>query len=133
MRREPRETRIVDIDGDDGGADGRRNLDAEAADTAGADPHGEVTFAKSASHHGLVRRGHGISNHRQCRQVETGPIDSRVGQVGHGTQAARRHAHVRTEPAVHVAAGKDLLRTDLAAAGQTGRALAAGQHGGHDH
>ena len=126
------QARRIDVDRHDTSAERRGDLDAEAADSAGADEDRQVARREAAAHDRLVGRRHRVGDDRERSEVEPVRIDLRVAEVGHRTEPARRHYDVRGEAALDVVAGEDLVRADRAVTVQAGGALAARDDRRHD-
>ncbi len=130
VRRKRLELACIDVDRDDLGAHGVRDLHAVPTNAAGPDHDRKRTRRDAGALHRLVGGGKRIGNHRDIRQLE-----SRLGEtlLVDRAQTARRHHDVRGETALDVVAGHLLPAANGAEAALAQIALATGQHCGNDH
>ena len=110
VRRDHRQPRRIDVERDHARAERRGDLHAVRADAADAHDDGEVAGLEPAADDRLVRRGDGVGDDGERRQVV-------AAAIAHDAQAARGDAHELGEAAVHVVAGHELAAAGVAAAG----------------
>jgi hypothetical protein len=97
----------VNVDGDNGSTERRRQLHPETADSTNSDEHGDVVSRKVGTPNGFQRCGDGVSHDRKSCQVDA----FREG-FRYCTETPRRNQNVGGESTMPVVSGHELLAAD---------------------
>jgi len=119
----------VNVNCDNGGAQGACNLRGVSAHSTDADDDGKVAFAQAGANHRLVRGSHCIRYHCHVSQTKASPPQT---FCINRAEAKCRYVDMRSKAAVYVVAGHLLLRTDRETPTLTEVADAAGNDRRYD-